>query len=141
MTPEDSLAMLLAMIGEDQLTSSQESHMLSRLDPSRAAAYHHLLDSSPDIAQSRNSSKAILSSSNAEDPDRTHVLQDSPLTSPASRKGPNSDLDSSEWLLDAEMWPLALTKDQPDSRISANCHDQRIGRVGSFEEATNKISA
>ncbi len=138
MTPEDSLAMLLAMIGEDQLTSSQKSHILSRLDP---AAYHHLLDSSPDIAQSRNSSKAILSSSNAEDPDRTHVLQDSPLTSPASRKGPNSDLDSSEWLLDAEMWPLALTKDQPDSRISANCHDQRIGRVGSFEEATNKISA
>ncbi len=141
MTPEDSLAMLLAMVGEDQLTSSQKSHILSRLDPSRAAAYHHLLDFSPDIAQSSNSSKAILSSSNAEDPDRTHVLQVSPLTSPASRKGPNSDLDSSEWLLDAEMWPLALTKDQPDSRISANCHDQAMGRVGSFEGATNKISA
>ncbi len=133
--------MLLAMVGEDQLTSSQKSHILSRLDPSRAAAYHHLLDFSPDIAQSSNSSKAILSSSNAEDPDRTHVLQVSPLTSPASRKGPNSDLDSSEWLLDAEMWPLALTKDQPDSRISANCHDQAMGRVGSFEGATNKISA
>ena len=129
------------MVGEDQLTSSQKSHILSRLDPSRAAAYHHLLDFSPDIAQSSNSSKAILSSSNAEDPDRTHVLQVSPLTSPASRKGPNSDLDSSEWLLDAEMWPLALTKDQPDSRISANCHDQAMGRVGSFEGATNKISA
>ena len=45
---EDAIAMLQAAVGEDNLTSAQKSHVLSKLDPAQTAAFCHLFAISAD---------------------------------------------------------------------------------------------